>query len=94
MSCKKAQNCAVTFSGKCDRIETVFFSSCSLDLISILAFLQVDDNLKAKLRSTCDFYYDKMYLLPYTSFVSFPSGVFLSFSHVKYIYISIKLVRN
>ena len=29
--------------------------------------------------STCDYYYDKMYLLPYTSFVSLPSGVFIFF---------------
>ncbi|KAL1544610.1 DNA (cytosine-5-)-methyltransferase [Salvia divinorum] len=39
----------------------------------VLVPLKVDHILKQKLRATCDYYYDKMYLLPYTSFVSLPS---------------------
>ncbi|KAH6803554.1 chromomethylase 3 [Perilla frutescens var. frutescens] len=39
----------------------------------VLLPLKVEDQVKEKLRSTCDYYYDKMYLLPYTSFVSVPS---------------------
>ncbi|XP_047939640.1 DNA (cytosine-5)-methyltransferase CMT3-like [Salvia hispanica] len=39
----------------------------------VLLPLKVEDEVKETLMSTCDYYYDKMYLLPYTSFVSLPS---------------------
>ncbi|KAG6417187.1 hypothetical protein SASPL_119338 [Salvia splendens] len=39
----------------------------------VLLPLKVEDQVKEKLMSTCDYYYDKIYLLPYTSFVSLPS---------------------
>ncbi|KAK4478115.1 hypothetical protein RD792_017393 [Penstemon davidsonii] len=32
--------------------------------------LKAESDMKETLKATCDFYYDKMYLLPYTSFVS------------------------
>ncbi|XP_041994274.1 DNA (cytosine-5)-methyltransferase CMT3-like isoform X2 [Salvia splendens] len=39
----------------------------------VLLPLKVEDHVKEKLMSTCEYFYDKMYLLPYTSFVSLPS---------------------
>nr|AVP26960.1 chromomethylase [Salvia miltiorrhiza] len=39
----------------------------------VLLPLKVEDQVKEKLRSTHDYYYDKMYLLPYTSFVNLSS---------------------
>ncbi|KAI3450870.1 hypothetical protein Pfo_007535 [Paulownia fortunei] len=41
----------------------------------VLLPLKTEFDVKQNLRSACDYYYDKMYLLPYSSFVSLPSDI-------------------
>lgn len=74
-----------TVIGSCSNLidnKQVFFSEVKDDnpldclvkkLRIVLLPLKAENQVKETLRSACDYFYDKMYLLPYTSFVSAPS---------------------